>query len=126
MTDNKRTLSALLLSLALLGGCGEQKEQIKQEIDNKFRAEFVGAFTRQCVDSIPAGARLDAEQKLMVCDCAAQHAVEAVSAAEIAQAVAGNIPPELHNKLSTAVTPCLTQFDASLRQPEPASSASQP
>ncbi len=115
---------ALLLGLSLLGGCGEQKEQIRQEFDNKFRTEFVEAFSRQCIESIPQQARLTVEQKRTVCECAARNAVEVVSAAEIVQAVAGNIPPELHNKLSTAATPCLTELDASLELP--ASAASQP
>lgn len=124
MKSSLCTLTTLLLSLSLLSGCGEQKEQIRQEFDNKFRIEFVEAFSRQCVDSIPQQTRLDAEQKQMVCECAARNAIEAVSATEIAQAIAGNIPPELHNKLSTALTPCLAKLHTNLELP--ASAASQP
>lgn len=124
MKPSPYALTALLLTLGLLGGCGEQKEQIRQEFDNKFRTEFVEAFSRQCIESIPQQARLTVEQKQTVCECAARNAVEVVSAAEIVQAVAGDIPPELHNKLSTAATPCLAALDADLDLP--ASAASQP
>ena len=124
MNSSKRILFPLLLGLGLLGACSEQKEQFKQEFDNAYRTEFIESFTRQCIDSIPPAARLSAEQKQSVCSCAANHAVEVVSATEVAQAATGKMSPELQAKLRESFTPCKNELEAS--RSAPTAPASQP
>lgn len=101
---------AFLISLALLTACGEEPQQkIKQGFDNKFRAEFISAFAKRCVDSVPPASKLTTEQKQQICTCAADKAVDVVSAAELAQVVTGKIDAKLQSKLTTAVAPCINE-----------------
>ncbi|UOO81141.1 hypothetical protein LVJ83_09145 [Uruburuella testudinis] len=104
--------SAWLAGLALLAGCGEQKQQFQQAFDEKYRSEFITSFTKQCISSIPAHVRMPETQKQQLCQCSAEKAVEVVSATEIAQAITGNIDEALQEKVTTAARPCLEALAA--------------
>ena len=109
-----RPMFTLLPALFLLAACGEQKAAVEE----KFNSEFIHSFSKACVKSIPDSTRISPEQKRQVCQCAADKALEALSATDIARAIAGNIDEATQSKANAAAQPCIE----ALIQQKPASS----
>ena len=112
-----RPISTLLPALLLLAACDGQKAAVEE----KFNSEFISSFRKACVESIPASTRISPEQKQQVCQCAADKALEALTPADIARAVSGNIDEATQNKANAAAKPCIK---ALIQQHQPASAPS--
>lgn len=85
-----RYSAAVFLAGALLAACGERREQAVKAASDSFRNEFIEAFTRSCLESIPADAGLATEQAQKICSCSAEKAVVTLSAADMPKLIQGD------------------------------------